>query len=568
VHAPRARIGPHDPDPTSYSLAVDMRSTMQEVPLLISRILEHGSTVHGASEVVTWTADGPRRETYAELGRHAAQLAHALRGLGVDGDQRVATFMWNNAEHVTAYLAVPSMGAVLHTLNIRLFPEQLVYVANHAEDYVVIVDNSLAAPFAKLLPALQTVQHVIVNGPVPAETREALEASGKAVHDYADLLAAQPETFAWPVLDENTGAAMCYTSGTTGRPKGVVYSHRSNYLHTMQLCMSDTLAMSQGDRVLAVVPLFHANSWGLTFAGLMSGASLIMPDRFLQAEPLAKMIQAERVTGAGAVPTIWSDLLSYLDEHPTDVSSLRDVIVGGSACPPALMKAFGERHGVRVLHAWGMTETSPLGSVAKPPIGLSDEEAWPYRISQGRIASSVEARLVGPVGSVMPWDGESVGELQVRGPWIAASYYRDDDPEKFDEGWLRTGDVGSLTRDGYLTLTDRAKDVIKSGGEWISSVELENALMGHPAVKEASVVGVPDERWGERPLATVVVREGQDVGVEDLRAYLSERVARWQLPERWAFIPEVPKTSVGKFDKKVLRERYAKGDLQVTSVEG
>ncbi len=545
-----------------------MRSTMQAVPLLISRILEHGTTVHGDSEVVTWTAEGPRRASYAQLGKRAAQLAHALRGLGVDGDQRVATFMWNNEEHLTAYLTVPSMGAVLHTLNIRLFPEQLVYVANHAEDHVVIVDNSLAAPFAKLLPALRTIEHVIVNGPIPAETREALEASGKAVYDYATLLSGEPETIEWPELDEDTGAAMCYTSGTTGEPKGVVYSHRSNYLHSMQLVASESLGICQGDRLLAVVPLFHANSWGLTYAALMAGASLIMPDRFLQAEPLARMIETEKVTGGGAVPTIWNDLLAYLDEHPTDVSSVRDVIVGGAACPPALMKAFQERHGIRVLHAWGMTETSPLGSVAVPPAGLSDEDAWPYRVTQGRLPASVQGRIVGPDGTVVPNDGQSVGELQVRGPWIAASYYGDDDPEKFDGGWLRTGDVGTLSRDGYLTLTDRAKDVIKSGGEWISSVELESVLMGHPAVKEAAVVGVPDERWGERPLATVVVREGHEVAPGELREFLSDRVARWQLPERWAFIAEVPKTSVGKFDKKVLREQYAKDDLQVSRAEG
>jgi len=544
-----------------------MRSTMQEVPLLLSRILDHGATVHQDSEVVTWTAQGPRRESYAELGRHCARLAHAMRGLGVDSDQRVATFMWNNAEHLAAYLAIPSMGAVLHTLNIRLFPEQIVYVANHAEDHVVIVDNSLAAPFAKLLPALRTVEHVVVNGPVPPETREALASSGKTVHDYASLLAGQPDTFDWPALDENTGAAMCYTSGTTGNPKGVVYSHRSNYLHSMALCGSDSLAVKQGDRILAIVPLFHANAWGIPYAALLSGASLIMPDRFLQAEPLAAMIKAEKVSGGGAVPTIFNDLLTYLDAHPeADVSSLKDVIIGGAACPPALIKAFEERYGVFVMHAWGMTEMSPLGTVARPPVGLSEADSWAYRVTQGRFSVSVQARLVGPDGEVLPWDGEGVGEVEVRGPWITGSYYLDDDPEKFDDGWLRTGDVGRLTRDGFLTLTDRAKDVIKSGGEWISSVALENALMGHPAVREASVVGVPDDRWGERPLATVVVRDGSEVTVEELRTFLADHVASWQVPERWAFIAEVPKTSVGKFNKKALREQFAKGDLEVTTL--
>ena len=541
-----------------------MLSTMQNLPLLISRILDYGSTVFADSEVVTWAAEGPRRSTYADVGRDCKRLANALRGLGIDGDQRVATFMWNNEEHLELYLAVPSMGAVLHTVNIRLFPQQMIYVINHAQDEVIALDNTLAAPFSKLLEHLPTLKHVIVNGPVPDEVREALGAGGRQVHDYRTLLDAESDQFEWPVLDENTGAAMCYTSGTTGNPKGVVYSHRSNYLHTLMLCMANALAPRPGDRILSVVPFFHANSWGLSYASLASGAGLVMPDRFLQAAPLAEMIQRERVNKAAAVPTIWSDLLRHLDEHPeADISTLKTALIGGSACPPALMRAFKERHGVDVLHAWGMTEMSPLGSVAVPPPGVSGEEEWRYRETQGRLALPVEGRLVGPDGSVMPWDGQSVGELEVRGPWITGSYYQDPDPDKFDDGWLRTGDVGTLTKDGFLRLTDRAKDVIKSGGEWISSVELENHLMAHPAVREASVVGVPDERWGERPLATVVLAEGASADVEELRDFLSNRVAKWQVPERWAFISEVPKTSVGKFDKKVLRAQYAKGELDV-----
>ena len=549
-----------------------MKSTMQESPLLISRILLSGTLLHADQEVVTWTADGPRRTSYADVGTQAAQLANALRGLGIDGDQRVATFMWNNAEHLVAYLAVPSMGAVLQALNIRLFPEQIIYVTNHAGSQAIVLDNSLAAPFSKLLPHLLTLRHVIVNGPIPDEVRAALETAPQieGVHDWDTLLGAQPKTFDWPVLDERDASSMCYTSGTTGNPKGVVYSHRSNYLHTMQVSMS--LGFNQGDRLLAVVPMFHANAWGLPYAALMVGASLIMPDRFLQAEPLAKMIEAEKVTGGGAVPTIWTDLLRYLDEHETDTSSLRRVIVGGSACPPSLMRAYDERHNIEVLHAWGMTEMSPLGSVAVAPVGTSGEEHWRYRQTQGRIASTLEARLVGPGGDVVPWDGESVGELEVRGPWITGTYYdngsnteaeRADAASKFDDGWLRTGDVGSLTPDGFLQLTDRAKDVIKSGGEWISSVDLENALMGHPDVLEASVVGVPDDRWGERPLATVVRAADSTIDAAGLKEFLGSKVAAWQVPERWAFIDEVPKTSVGKFDKKVLRKRYAEGELNV-----
>jgi fatty-acyl-CoA synthase len=552
-----------------------VRSTMQDDPLLISRILDYGTTVFGGSEVVTWTAEGPRRSTFADLGADCRRLANALRRLGVDGDQRVATFMWNNEEHLELYLTVPSMGAVLHALNIRLFPEQLVYVANHAEDRVVVVDNSLAAPFAKLLPHLATVKHVVVNGPVPPEVREALAADGRAVHDYRSLLDAEEPEFTWPELDETAGAAMCYTSGTTGNPKGVVYSHRSNYLHSMQLAMPSALGMSQGDRVLAIVPLFHANAWGIPYASLLTGASLVMPDRFLQAEPLIAMLESEKVTSGAAVPTIWGDVLRLLDERasagtPADTSTLRAVIVGGSACPPAMMRAFEERHGIRVLHAWGMTEMSPLGTIAVPPAEATGEQAWAYRETQGRLSPLVRGRLVGPDGSRAPWDGGSVGELEVRGPWVTGSYYNPDPDsdadQRFDDGWLRTGDVGSLTPDGFLRLTDRAKDVIKSGGEWISSVDLENALMAHPKVREASVVGVPDEKWGERPLATVVVAEGEEVGPEELREFLADRVARWQLPERWAFIDEVPKTSVGKFDKKVLRRRYAEGQLDVATL--
>jgi len=542
-----------------------MRSTMMDTPLAVSRLLEHGRTVHGSSEVITWTADGPRRTSYQEVGAAASRLAHALHDdLGVTGDERVGTLMWNNAEHLVAYLAVPSMGAVLHTLNLRLFPEQLIYIVNHAEDRVIIVDSTLIPLLAGVIEHLTSLRHVvIVGGGDPAPL---LKTEGRvAVHRFDDLLRGKPDQYAWPEVDERDAAALCYTSGTTGNPKGVAYSHRSIYLHSMQVCTSEAFGLGPTSKVLAVVPMFHAMAWGLPYASFMSGASLLMPDRFLQAAPLTTMIVTERPTLAGAVPTIWTDLLAYLDANPADISSMSEVIVGGSACPPSLMHAFSERYRVEVIHAWGMTEMSPLGTVSRPPAGRSGPEAWAYRYTQGRLPSSVEARIVGPDGNVMPNDGKSVGELEVRGPWITKGYLGDDepDPEKFDQGWLRTGDVGVLSPDGYLTLSDRAKDVIKSGGEWISSVDLENALMAHPAVLEACVVGVPDERWGERPLATVVVREGQSVTAEELRDFLGASVARWQVPERWAFIEAVPKTSVGKFDKKVLRSQYADGSLNV-----
>ncbi|WP_410581507.1 long-chain fatty acid--CoA ligase [Amycolatopsis sp. lyj-108] len=545
-----------------------MLSTMQDGQLSLGRLLRHGTTVHSESEVITWTGSEARRETYGELGKHAAKLANALRSLGITGDQRVGTFMWNNAEHMAAYLAIPAMGAVLHTLNIRLFPEQLVFVANHAEDQVVIVDGTLVPLLAKQLPELKTVRHVIVaNG--DAATLPAPD--GVQVHSYDELLAGQPDTFDWPDVDERSAAAMCYTSGTTGDPKGVAYSHRSIWLHSMQVTMSDSMRLAQHDKALAIVPMFHAMAWGMPYAAMMVGASLLMPDRFLQPAPIAQMLDVEKPTFAGAVPTIWQGLLSHLDANPQDISHLREVVVGGSAAPPSLMHAFEDRYDVPILHAWGMTETSPLGSVARPPAAATGEKAWDYRYTQGRFPASVSARLIGDNGEELPWDNESVGELEVQGPWIAASYYSgtsgdEPDPEKFHDGWLRTGDVGKISPDGYLTLTDRAKDVIKSGGEWISSVDLENQVMAHPAVAEAAVVGIPDEKWDERPLVAVVLKEGENVTAEELREFLSDKVAKWQLPENWTFVDEVPKTSVGKFDKKRLRAFHSEGKLDVSQL--
>ncbi|MFJ3649431.1 long-chain fatty acid--CoA ligase [Streptomyces murinus] len=549
-----------------------MLSTMQDVPLLISRILTHGSTVHGASRVITWTGEPePQRRSYAEIGARSAQLAHALRdALGVTGDQRVATLMWNNAEHVEAYFAVPSMGAVLHTLNLRLPGEQLAWIINHAADHVVIVNGSLIPMIAPLLPRLKTVEHIVVTGP---GDRAPLAGATARVHEYEDLIADRPTHYDWPELDERQAAAMCYTSGTTGDPKGVVYSHRSVYLHSMQVQMTQSMGLTDKDTTLVVVPQFHVNAWGLPHATFLTGVNMLMPDRFLQPAPLAEMIERERPTHAAAVPTIWQGLLGELLARPRDVSTLTHVTIGGAACPPGLMRAFDEL-GMPVVHAWGMTETSPLGTVSRPPASsLGTDEEFGYRLTQGRFSAGVEARLTGPDGERLPWDGESAGELEVRGPWIAGAYYNGPDAEplrpadKFSaDGWLKTGDVGVISPDGFLTLTDRAKDVIKSGGEWISSVELENALMSHPDVVEAAVVAVPDDKWGERPLATVVLREGAAADFETLRAFLAEEahIARWQLPERWTIVAAVPKTSVGKFDKKLLRRSYADGDLDVT----
>src|SRR5450755_4330495 len=536
---------------------------MMDVPLTIGSIMRYGTSIFGDREVVTWTGEGTRRRSYAEAGRRAAQLANALRRLGVDGDQRVGTFMWNNAEHLEAYLAVPSMGAVLHTLNIRLATAEVGYIATHAADHTVIVDASLVPKFAEILPHAPTVKNVIVSGAPLAQTPGADELTGASVYDYEELLAAEAESHPWPVLDERSAAAMCYTSGTTGHPKGIVYSHRSSYLHSMGACLGNGFALSGQDRVLPVVPMFHANAWGLAYAGLMSGADLIMPDRHLQPATLVQLIAGERVTVAGGVSTIWTGVLAHMRAEGGDLSSLRLVIAGGSAVPHAMQVRYESELGVRMLQAWGMTETSPLASVANPPPGVSEEEAWYYRDSQGRLFCAVEARLAGDGGEILPSDGEAVGEIEVRGPWITGSYYKDDDPAKFHDGWLRTGDVGSIDEESFIRISDRSKDVIKSGGEWISSVELENALMAHPDVLEAAVIGVPDDRWGERPFAAVVVRDGADVSAEQLRDHLAASVPRWQLPERWAYIDEVPKTSVGKFSKRTMRDAYAQGEYKV-----
>jgi fatty-acyl-CoA synthase len=554
-----------------------------DFPLTLQHARRRMRDCHPQAQVATLTPEGTVRATFGEVSERVDRLAHALKRLGIGEGDRVGTFAWNNQRHFELYMAVPCVGAVLHTLNIRLFAEQLTYIVNHAEDQVIFVDESLVGLLEPLAPTFEGVRHFVLMGgptrPGPARADDGApdgSGSGASSHDaaettlpnvlyYEDLLEEAPgEGFDYPELNERSAAALCYTSGTTGNPKGVLYSHRSICLHATASLMADNLGLSRREKALVIVPMFHANAWGLPHAAALCGADLVMPDRFMGAEPLAKAIEAERPTVMGCVPTIFADLLRYADSHEVDLSSLTNAVCGGSAVPRKLMKDFQERHGVVIHQGWGMTETSPVATFSDPPEGRGhDERYWDERAHQGRALPWVELRLVGDDGEEVARDGEATGEIEIRGPWIAKDYYKDDSAqEKFHEGWLRTGDIAAIDGSASVRITDRAKDVIKSGGEWISSVELENELMAHPDVVEAAVIAKPDERWSERPLCCVVVGEGATVTAEELVEHLRPRVAKWWLPDEFAFIGEVPKTSVGKFDKKVLRGRLEEGTLE------
>jgi fatty-acyl-CoA synthase len=538
-----------------------MRSTMQDFPLTITHLLRHGAAVHRRSQVMTFDGQQVRAASFADVNGRIERLAAALERLGVEPGDRVATLMWNTQEHLEAYFAVPCMGAVLHTLNLRMPESQLAHIINAASDRVIIAHQSALPVLAKAADHIKDVERVVVVADAPAG--EANDAFGGAV-DYEEVVGAERPGYSWPQLDELDAASMCFTSGTTGDPKGVVYSHRSTFLHSFGITTGAVTPITERDRVMVVVPMFHVNAWGYPYAGWAGGADMVMPSRYLQGEPLARLIALTRPTHSAGVPTVWADLRRYVEQHPdADISSLRLLTGGGSAVPAHLIESY-DQLGIRMLQGWGMTETSPVCAISEPPAGVDpDDVGW--RARTGRVIPGVEMRIVTADGDEAPWDGQTVGEIEVRGPWITGSYFDDPAPDKFHDGWLRTGDVGHLDDYGFLTITDRVKDVIKSGGEWISSVDLENAIMSHPDVVEASVVGVPDDKWGERPLAVVVRRPGSDLEAGQLREWLAAKVPNWWVPERWSFVDEVPKTSVGKFDKKAIRARQAQGDLEVVT---
>src|SRR5881628_1601504 len=530
---------------------------MQDYPLTVQHMLWRTERLFTKKEIVTKREDGLHRYTYGDFARRVNQAANVLQRLGVKQGDRVATLAWNNYRHLELYYAIPCMGAVLHTLNLRLFPQHLEFIINDAEDKVLFVDQSLLPllkPLVGKIPSIKTV--VLMGDGAPAQMAKSDNGLADML-DYEKLLAAETESYPWPKLSERMAAAMCYTSGTTGNPKGVVYSHRSQFIHTMGVLQLDNLGLGSNDVLLPVVPMFHANSWGLPYAAGMAGSKVVFLGRFsADAKSIVELAEQEDATYLAGVPTIWIGLAGYLKETGKRLPKVRTVVCGGSAVPQALMETM-DSLGLRILHAWGMTETSRLGSVARVPADTKPEDELRLRLTQGRVAPGVEIRITDPAsGEELPWDGVAFGEIQVRGPWIARGYHNGYDPDKLTEdGWFRTGDVAKISPEGYIQIVDRTKDVIKSGGEWISSVELENAVMSHPKIMEAAVIGLVHPKWDERPVVYAVPRpefKGQ-VGEDEIKEFLKGKVAKWWVPDEVRFIDEVPKTSVGKFDKKVLR---------------
>ena len=533
-----------------------MKGLMMDYPLTVTSLMRHIDAQHGASEVCSLTVENPaHRTTYAEIFERCAQLANALRRLGLDPGDRVATLAWNDYRHMELYYGVSSMGGVLHTVNPRLFPEQLHYIVNHAEDRYLFADPLLLPLLEKLHPAFPSVErYVLLCG------KDALpESSVPGLISYEELIEGEDTSYDWPDLDENTASSMCYTSGTTGNPKGVLYSHRSTVLHTYASGLSDAISLSSTDIVLPVVPMFHANAWGVVYCAPMVGAKLVLPGpKAGDPEALVAMMNGERVNIALGVPTVWLGLLNYLDATGQRLETIKSLVVGGAACPRSMMVDFEARYGIRVCHAWGMTEMSPLGSVNAPTAGSSKLDAdalLAQRLTQGRAPYGVEMRLVDDDGNELPRDGKAVGRLQVRGPWVASRYYRAEE-SALEDGWFDTGDVASIDINGFMNITDRTKDLIKSGGEWISSIELEDVAMTHPAVSEAAVIAKPHEKWTERPLLIVRLKEGAAAEADELIAWFEGKVAKWWIPDGVRFADELPHTATGKVSKLKLREQF------------
>ena len=531
-----------------------MLGTMMRFPLTLSAMLEHAGKLHGEVEIVSRLPDKSlHRHRYADLYRRAHRLAEALAKAGLKRGERVATLMWNHYAHVEAYFGIPAAGGVFHTLNLRLSPDDIAYIANHAGDRFLIVDDVLLPLYERFRDKVKLERVFVVSltgKPVP-----------QGYEDYEAFLKTASGDFRFPELDENEACGMCYTSGTTGRPKGVAYSHRSMVLHTMAISLPDVLNFSMRQTLAPVVPMFHANAWGIPFGAVLTGAKLVMPGPHLDAESLLDLFSREGVTCAGGVPSIWLGVLDLLrrERAKYPLPPNMRLLVGGSACPEAMLRAFDEL-GITIIHAWGMTEMSPVGTMGtvKPRLDQADVDTrYAYRAKQGIALPFVEVRVINDEGEA-PWDGESVGELQVRGPWVAASYYNPEEKSKTwtEDGWLRTGDVVNIDAEGYIKITDRTKDLIKSGGEWISSVDLENALMGHPAVLEAAVIAIPHAKWQERPLACVVLKKGASATAAELKDFLAAKFANWWLPDAIEFVDEIPKTTTGKFQKTRLREQF------------
>jgi fatty-acyl-CoA synthase len=541
-----------------------MTGLMMDYPLTLTHILERSAKIYPTREIASRVPDGSmHRYTYRDFYQRVHRLAHVLQELGVEAGDRIGTLCWNSSRHLELYFAVPCAGCVLHTLNLRLAPEQLAYVINHAGDRVIFVDASLLPTLEPIRGELKSVRHVIV-------LNDQQDASDTL--DYETLLAAAPKgPYSWPRLDENTAAAMCYTSATTGDPKGVVYSHRALFLHSYGSCMADTFALSERDTILQLIPMFHANGWGIPYAGIMTGSRLVFCGRHLQPADIALLIEQERATFSAGVPTLWMTLYSHLESHAGDISSLRMVVVAGAAMPRQFVELYEKKYGVHLKLGWGMTELTPIGtltSLKRHLESLPDDERFEFMARHGLPLAGVDVRIVDGQGQDLPWDGIALGELQARGPWVARSYYNDPrSPQAFMDGWLRTGDVATIDSEGYIQIMDRTKDLVKSGGEWISSVDLENAIMAHPKVAEAAVVGVFHPKWQERPLACVAPRpEYRDqITKREILEFLAQRVAKWWLPDDVVFIDAVPKTSVGKFNKRVLREQFK--DYKLPGVE-